>query len=372
MKVQLLDLKAQYAPFREEISKMVLEIMDSQYFIGGPYVKECEETVAKYSHTNNCVGCSSGSDAIIISLLALGIKPGDEVIVPSFTFFATAGAVAIIGAKPVFVDVHDDTFNIDHRCVEKAITPRTKAIIAVDLYGQTADLDKIKEIAKKHNIGFIEDAAQSIGAEYKGKRVGEIADLTTISFYPAKNLGAFGDAGAVLTNSDELKQKLVMLREHGSSDRYFHKVVGMNARLDAIQAAIIVKKITKLDDWTNARQRNANIYFDAFKKAGLSDFVITPKVAEYTTRHIFNQFVIRVQKRDELKNYLQSKEIASAVFYPLGLHMQDCFKYTGSKEGDLPITEKLCKEVLALPIYPELTKEQLEYVVNSIRDFYRN
>ncbi|MCX6113322.1 MAG: DegT/DnrJ/EryC1/StrS family aminotransferase [Proteobacteria bacterium] len=372
MKVPLLDLKAQYAPLKEEISKTVLEIMDSQYFIGGPYLKECEVAVSKYSRAKHCVGCSSGSDAIIISLLALGIKPGDEVIVPSFTFFATAGAVAIIGAKPVFVDVLEDTFNMDYRSVEKAITNKTKAIIAVDLYGQTADLDKIQAIAKKNKIGFIEDAAQSIGAEYKGKRVGEVAELTTISFYPAKNLGAFGDAGAVLTNDDRLKEKLVMLREHGSSDRYYHKMVGMNARLDAIQAAIVLKKLKKLDDWTQGRQKNAKIYYDLFEEAGLGDLVITPKVADYSTRHIFNQFVIRTKKRDELKTYLQNKEIASAVFYPLGLHMQECFRFTGSKEGDLPVTEKLCHEVLALPIYPELTREQLGYVVDNIRDFYRN
>jgi dTDP-4-amino-4,6-dideoxygalactose transaminase len=371
MKVQLLDLKAQYAPLRDEISKTVLEIMDSQYFIGGPYVKECEESVAKYSRTKHCVGCASGSDAIIISLLALGVKPGDEVIVPSFTFFATAGAVAIIGARPVFVDVTEDTFNIDCASIEKAITPKTKAIIAVDLYGQTADLDKIKDIAKKHGVGFIEDAAQSIGAEYKGKRVGEVAQITTISFYPAKNLGAFGDAGAVLTNSDEIKEKLVMFREHGSSDRYYHKVVGMNARLDAIQAAIVLKKLKKLDEWTAGRQRNAKIYYELFEKAGISDYVITPRAAQYTTRHIFNQFVIRCNRRDELKAHLQKCDVASAVFYPLGLHMQECFRDMGFKEGDLPVTERLCKEVLALPIYPELAKDQLEYVVDSVREFYR-
>ena len=371
MKVPLLDLKAQYQPLREEISKTVLDIMDSQYFIGGPYVKNCETEIAKYSRTEHAVGCSSGTDAIVLALLALGVKTGDEVIVPSFTFFATAGAVSLIGARPVFVDVNSDTFNIDIDSVKKRITKKTKAIIAVDLYGQTADLDAVSAICKDNKIGFIEDSAQSIGAEYKGKRVGQVADMTTISFYPAKNLGAFGDAGAVLTNNAELAQKLVMYREHGSSDRYYHKVSGMNARLDAIQAGVVLVKLKKLDEWISARQKIAQRYRDLFAKANIDNSVQLPFVAQYTTRHIYNQFVIKVQDRDELKAHLQDKEIASAVFYPLGLHLQDCFKHLEYKSGDLPVTELLCKEVLALPIYPELSVEQQAYVVDCIKEFYK-
>ena len=371
MKVPLLDLKAQYAPLREELLKTVQEIMDSQYFIGGPYVKNCEQALAQYSRTKHAVGCSSGTDAIVLALLAMGIKPGDEVIVPSFTFFATAGAVSLIGAKPIFCDVREDTFNIDIKSVEKYITPKTKAVIAVDLYGQTADLEAVSGFCKKNKLGFIEDAAQSIGAEYKGKRVGEVADITTISFYPAKNLGAFGDAGGVLTNCDDYAQKLTMLREHGSSDRYMHKLAGMNARLDAIQAGVILVKLKKLDEWTKGRQQKAAKYRELFKSAGLDDFVILPHVASYTTRHIYNQFIIKGRDRDKLKAYLQEKDVASAVFYPLGLHLQDCFKDAGYKQGDLAVTEKLCSQVLALPIYPELTDEQQSYVVDCIKGFYR-
>ena len=370
MKVPLLDLKAQYEPIKKEISELLLSIADSQNFIGGPDVRDCELALASYCRSKYAIGCSSGSDALVLSLLAIDIKPGDEVITTPFTFFATAGSVAILGAVPRFVDVLDDTFNIDPRGIEKVISKDTKAIIAVDLFGQTADLESIRTIADKNKIKFIEDSAQSIGAEYKGKRVGEVSDITTISFYPAKNIGAFGDAGAVLTNDEALREKITMLREHGSSDRYFHKVVGINARLDTIQAAVILTKLKKLDGWTKMRQMNAQSYYSLFKEKNLEDFVILPKVADYTTKHTYNQFVIKVKDRDKLKEYLAKRDIATAVFYPLGLHMQECFSHLGYREGDFPAVERLCKEVLALPIYPELSGDQLQYVVECVAEFY--
>jgi len=345
--------------------------VESQYFIMGPQVKECQEAVAKYCNCKHAVGVSSGTDALIISLMAEGVGPGDEVITTPYTFFATVGSIARLGAKPVFVDIDPVTFNIDPAGIESRITDRTKVIIPVHLYGQMADMDPIMEIANKHGLAVIEDAAQAIGSEYKGRRAGSMGTYGCFSFFPSKNLGGFGDGGMVVTQDAEKAEKMAVLRNHGSKPKYYHKLIGGNFRLDTLQAAVVKVKLGHLDSWTVGRQSNANRYNALFEQAGLikNGQVRLPEIV--ASRHIFNQYVIRVEKRDELRNYLKEKSIGVEIYYPVPMHLQECFASLGYKEGDFPESEKAANETLALPIYPELSDEQAAYVVECIGAFYK-
>jgi dTDP-4-amino-4,6-dideoxygalactose transaminase len=374
--VPLLDLKAQYAPIREEIRAAMDRVADSQYFIGGPEVEGLEREVAAYSQCQFGIGVTSGTDALIVALMAIGIQPGDEVIVPPYTFFATGGSVHRLGAKSVYVDIDPFTYNIDPAQIEAAITPRTKAIMPVHLYGQMADMDPIMAIARRHNLIVIEDAAQAIGSECHGRRAGSIGHIGCFSFFPSKNLGGFGDGGMVTTNDPDLAKQIKLLRNHGAEPKYYHKVVGGNFRLDALQAAVLSVKLPHLDAWSRGRRANAEFYDKKFRQAGLIEkgFVETPK-AVYMARgdanhHIYNQYTLRVKDRDGLQARLRSKEIGSEIYYPVPLHLQECFRSLDHKAGDFPESERAAGEVLALPIYPELTEEQKNFVVAEIAAFY--
>lgn len=368
MQVPLLDLKAQYSTLKDEIIKEISEICDSQYFIQGPKVEKFEAEVAEYCGAKYAVGVSSGSDALIISLMVEGIGAGDEVITTPFTFFATAGAIARVGATPVYVDIDPKVFNIDVTQIEAKITPKTKAIIPVHLFGQSANMGKLMDIAKRHNLAVIEDAAQAIGSEYEGTRVGSIGDYGCFSFFPSKNLGAFGDGGLVTTNDEEKYKLLKIYRNHGSDPKYYHKYIGGNFRLDAIQAAVLSIKLKHLDSWSTERQKNAADYRNIFAASSIGDKVQLPVKAEYRTRHIYNQFSILIKdgKRDIVRDAMIAANIGCDIYYPVPLHMQECFAYLGYKEGDIPVSEKTTKEILALPIYPESTTEQRQYVVSVI------
>ncbi len=386
MKVPLLDLKAQHLSIKEEINAAIAEVMESQCFILGPKVQECENEIARYSGCRHALGVSSGSDALLICLMAEGIGPGDEVITTPYTFFATAGAIARVGAKPVFVDIDPVTYNIDPAQIEVAVTARTRAIIPVHLYGQMAGMDEITRIAEKHRLVVIEDAAQAIGAEFKSRRAGSIGHYGCFSFFPSKNLGAAGDAGMVVTNDGKRAEKLTQLRAHGAKTKYFYQIIGGNFRLDAIQAAIISVKLRYLDGWTSARQRNAARYEKLFLEAGLNvtdtssyatgtfasgtTEILPPRVM--TDRHIFNQYVIRVPRRDELKAALASKGVGTEVYYPVPMHLQECFNHLGHSPGSFPESEGAARETLALPIYPELGEEQARHVVRCVREFFRD
>lgn len=363
MKVPLVDLKAEYSSIREEIDSAIKEVLEAQTFILGPKVEELEEKIAKYCNVKHAIGVASGTDALLLSLMAVGIGQGDEVITTPFTFFATAGSIYRLKAKPVFVDIDLRTYNIDPSLIEEKITKKTKAIIPVHLYGQCADMDSILEIAKKHNLYVIEDSAQAIGAKYKGRNAGSMGDLGCLSFFPTKNLGGYGDGGMVLTNDDDLARKVKMLRVHGSEVKYYHSTVGINSRLDAIQAAVLLVKLKYLDEWNESRRQNAKFYNLAFDGSN----VITP-YEESHNYHIYHQYVIRIKERDIVRKRLQEMGIGTEVYYPLPLHLQSCFSELGYKEGDLPNSELSAKEVLALPIYPKLTREQQQYVANSIRE----
>ncbi len=373
MQVPLLDLKPQYATLKEELLKEIAEVCESQRFILGPKVEKLESEVAAYCGSGYAVGVTSGSDALIISLMVEGIKAGDEVITTPFTFFATAGAIVRVGATPVFVDIDPKTFNIDPAEIEKKITPRTRAIIPVHLFGQAADMDPIMEIARKHELIVIEDACQAIGAEYRGRRVGSIGDYGCFSFFPSKNLGCFGDGGMVTCNDPEKAKRLKIFRNHGQSGTYLHDFVGGNFRLDALQAAILSIKLRDLDKWSEARQRNAAEYRRLFADAKLDEKITLPAEATYPVRHIYNQFSILVAdgRRDALRATLQEKGIGCAVYYPLSLHLQPCFSALGGRSGDCPVSERISGEILALPIYPESTSEQRAYVVETIAAFFR-
>lgn len=377
MNVPLLDLKAQYAGIRDEVRKAVDEVMDSQLFILGPKVDELEKKVAEYSTTPYAVGVSSGTDALLIALMAIDLRPGDEVITTPFTFFSTAGAVARLGGVPIFVDIDPKTYNLDVAKIEKAVTRKTRAIIPVHLFGQCADMDPIMAAAKKHNLAVIEDAAQSIGADYHGRRAGSIGTMGIFSFFPSKNLGGFGDGGMVVTQDKALYDKLKILRVHGSQPKYYHKIVGGNFRLDAIQAAVLLVKLTRLDDWSLQRRRNAEFYNQKFRMTGLVERGLTvrpdPVYAETGDRnfHIYNQYTIKAKDRDNLRAHLKEKHIGTEVYYPVPLHLQECFKSLGCKKGDFPMSEDAAENVVSIPIYPELTDAQKEYVVQSIEEFYK-
>lgn len=369
--IPLLDLKAQYATIREEVRAAIERVVESQHFILGPEVEAFEKEIAAYSQCDFAVGVSSGTDALLIALMAIGIKPDDEVITTPYSFFATAGGIARLGAKPVFVDIDPATCNLDPSRIEGVITRRTRAIMPVHLYGQMAEMDSIMQIAGKHNLFVIEDAAQAIGAEYRGRRAGSVGHLGCFSFYPSKNLGGFGDAGMVTTNDEELADKLKVLRNHGHRRKYYNKVVGGNFRIDAIQAAVLRVKLKCLDQWTAKRQENAARYRRRFMEAGLTDSgkVTLPHEAG-PGRHIYNQFVIRSRRRDDLISHLKNRRIGCEVYYPVPLHLQECFAELGYQAGDLPAAESAAHETLALPIYPELTAEMLESVVAAIAEFH--
>jgi len=371
LSVPLLDLKAQYAAIKDEILPAVEAVLESQYFILGPTVAECERRIAEYCQCRSAVGVSSGSDALLICLMAEGVGPGDEVITTAYTFFATAGAIARLGATPVFVDIRPDTYNIDASEIEAHITDNTKAIIPVDLYGQCAELDAIIEIGRRYGLPAIEDAAQAIGAEYKGRRAGSMCDYGCLSFFPSKNLGAGGDGGMVVTQDEQRAEKLRTLRVHGSRPKYHHALVGGNFRLDAIQAAIVTAKLPHLDDWSVRRAANADRYRRLFSAAGLVEpGMVQLPVAAAERRHIYNQFVIRAPRRDELRSYLKQRGVGTEVYYPVALHLQECFADLGYAPGNFPESEAAARQTLALPIYPELTDEQAAYVVRCIAEFY--
>ena len=367
MQVPLLDLKAQYATIKDEIMPAMAAVMETQYFINGPEVAEFEKLVADYSNCKTAVGVSSGTDALLCSLMTLGIGAGDEVITTPYTFFATVGSIWRTGARPVFVDIEPDTFNIDPTKIESAVTEKTKAIIPVHLFSQMADMDPIMEIAEKHNLYVIEDAAQAIGATQAGKKAGSLGTTGCFSFFPSKNLGGFGDGGMVVTQDEELGERMRQSRNHGSKPKYYHKWVGGNFRLDTLQAAVLIVKLRHLDDWHAARRTNAAKYNELFADV---DEVVTPIIREYN-ESTYNYYVIRTPRRDEARQYLKDNNIGHEVYYPLSLHEQECFAELGCKRGDFPESEKAADETLALPIYPELTDEQIHFVVDTIKSFLR-
>jgi dTDP-4-amino-4,6-dideoxygalactose transaminase len=369
MNVPLLDLKAQYSTIKAEVDAAIAEVMESQHFILGPKVEQCEKAVAAYSSCAHGVGVSSGSDALLACLMAEDIGHGDEVITTPYTFFATVGAIARLGATPVFVDIDPLTYNLDAAQITAKITDRTRAIIPVHLYGQMAGMDQVMRIAERYRLVVIEDAAQAIGAEYKGRRAGSIGHYGCLSFFPSKNLGAAGDGGMIVTNDPKRAEKLTCLRGHGSRPKYYHKFIGGNFRLDAIQAAVVSAKLPHLDNWTAARQQNAARYDRLFQEAGLaaSGRVVRPVVA--MDRHIFNQYVIRVADRDGLQASLKAKGVGTEVYYPVPMHLQECFAYLGHRLGAFPESERAANQTLALPIQPELTDEQARYVVDCIGAF---
>jgi dTDP-4-amino-4,6-dideoxygalactose transaminase len=363
MDVKLLDLTAQYLPIRNEIRRAIDEVCDSQALILGPYVERFEKKLAEYCQTKHAIGVSSGTDALLCSLMALGIGPVDEVICPSFTFFATAGSIARLGAKPVFVDIERHSFNIDPNLIEAKITPRTKAILPVHLFGQCAKMERINEIAQKHGIKVIEDAAQAIGAKRNGKAACSLSFAGCLSFYPTKNLGAFGDAGAICTSDDAFAEKCRLLRVHGSGHAYHHKFIGGMFRLAAIQAAVLEVKLKYLNGWHEGRRRHAQIYEEILKGSK----VVTPRIDEGNWS-IYNQYVVRVPDRDKVKQKLADRGIGSAIYYPIPLHRQECFAYLNVPQGSLPESERACQEVLALPIYPELEEEKIREVAGVLRE----
>ena len=391
--VPLLDLKAQYLTIKDEIDAAIQRVVESQHFILGPEVEGLEKEIAEYSQCKFGIGMSSGTDALLACLMAIDIKPGDEVITTPYTFFATVGAIARLGAKPVFVDIDPISYNIDHTKIEAAITEKTRAIIPVHLYGQMAEMDPIMDIANRHNLIVIEDAAQAIGAEYKGRRAGSIGHFGCFSFFPSKNLGGFGDGGMVTTNDPELAEKSKLLRGHGSKPKYYHKIVGGNFRLDAIQAAVLRVKLKYLDSWTEARQRNADTYRELFAEAGLScdpetisclqnncgvyqvncslhkEIVLPQALSE--RRHIYNQFVIRTNRRDELSTHLKKHKIGNEIYYPVPLHQQDCFAAFGHKIGDFVVSECAANTTLAIPIYPELGVSLIKKIINTLISYVK-
>jgi dTDP-4-amino-4,6-dideoxygalactose transaminase len=388
MKVPLLDLKPQYQSLKPQLDAALLRVSESQHFILGPEVKALEAAIAAYSGCKFGIGMSSGTDALLIALMALDIGAGDEVITTPYSFFATAGTIARVSARPAFVDIDADTFNISPAAIEKFIDSecetrngtlvnratggRVRAIIPVHLYGQVADLARVQAIAKRHQLAIIEDAAQAIGSvDAQGRRACSVGDIGCLSFFPTKNLGAFGDAGACVTNDPKLAERLEILRVHGGKPKYYHKFIGGNFRLDELQAAVLNVKLPHLDSWTTARQRNAAFYDAAFARAGLAGRVVTPPPAPPGARHIYNQYCIRVQRRDDLRAKLAEQGVGTEIYYPLPLHMQECFAYLGHAPEDFPESVRAARETLALPIYPELAESQLQYVVDTIASLSR-
>ncbi|MBN1420381.1 MAG: DegT/DnrJ/EryC1/StrS family aminotransferase [Planctomycetes bacterium] len=369
MKVPLLDLKRQYAAIREEVRAALDETIDSQRFILGPVVQALEEDVARYCGARAAIGVSSGTDALVVALMAESIGPGDEVVTTPYTFFATAGSIARLGARPVFVDIDPRTFNIDAGRVADAVTERTRAILPVHLFGRCAPMDPLLEIRKRRGVAVIEDAAQAIGAEDRGRRAGSMGDYGCFSFFPSKNLGAFGDGGIVTCVDAAKAERVRLLRGHGAKPKYYHALVGGNFRLDALQAAVVRVKLRHLDAWTEGRIRNARRYHELFDAKGIAgDPVALPEIPG--DRHIFNQYVISVPRRDDLKAFLSENGVGSEIYYPVPLHLQECFRDLGYGEGAFPASEEAAKTTLALPIFPELTEDEQAYVVDTIARFF--
>lgn len=387
MNVPLLDLKLQYKSLKKELDEALIKVAESQYFILGPEVDKMEKAFCEYLQCKYAIGVSSGTDALLIALMAIDIQPGDEVIVPTYSFFATAGVISRMNATPVFADIDPVTFNLDPDEIEKRITKKTKAIIPVHLYGQSCDMNKIIEVAHRHNLKVIEDGAQAIGVQYKdGKFVGTIGDIGCYSFFPSKNLGCFGDGGLVVCNDDVLGEKLRILRVHGGKPKYYHKIIGGNFRIDAIQAAVLNVKLPHLDNWSLQRRNNAEFYTKLFIEAGLAsetgktkfddkNKVLLPKAvykdSGVKNYHIYNQYIIRVKNRDGVRKHLTDKGIGTEIYYPVPFHKQECFASLKYKNGDFPLAEEAADDSIALPIYPELSKEQQKYVVEEIAAFIK-
>jgi dTDP-4-amino-4,6-dideoxygalactose transaminase len=368
--IPLLDLNAQHIGIRDEILAAVTRVIDAQKFILGDEVKQLEQSIAPYCGAQYAIGCASGSDALFLTLLALDIQPGDEVITTPYTFFATVGAICRAGAVPVFVDVEADTFNMDMQQLAAVMDahPKARAIIPIHLFGACAEMDPLCQLARSRGLAVIEDAAQSIGAEYDGRRAGGLGDMACFSFFPSKNLGGYGDGGMLTTNDPALAARLTALRVHGTRRKYYHDYIGINSRLDALQAGVLRVKFRYLDSWTEKRQRNAEIYRSLL--AGMDVPVTPPSTKAYQTRHVYNQFAIRCWDRDGLQVYLKQHGVGSEVYYPLPLHLQTCFAHLGHKPGDFPISEKLAQDSLALPIYSELERADIQYICGLIQSFY--
>jgi dTDP-4-amino-4,6-dideoxygalactose transaminase len=369
--VPMLDVSRENDRLRDELDAAIAEVCRSGAFVHGPACAKLEAAIAEYCGTEHAIGCASGSDALLLALMVLGVGPGDEVIMPSFTFFATAGAVWRLGAKPVFADIDPETFNLDPGDLIGKISKQTKAIIPVHLFGQCAAMDEIRQIAAAaRNIPVIEDACQAIGAEYGGRRAGSLGTMGCLSFYPTKNLGGFGDGGMITTNDGELAAKLRVLRDHGQQPRYYHHFVGINSRLDTLQAAVLGVKLPMLDEWAAARARHAARYESEFNQRGLGGSIVAPRVAD-NCRTVWNQYTIRVTggRRDALQKFLAERKIGSAVYYPVPLHLQKCFASLGCGEGSLPATERAAREVLSLPVYPELTAAEQATVIEAVANF---
>ena len=365
MEIPFLDLKRQYTSIKTEISEVFNDILDSQKFILGEYVEKLEKSFAKYCRSRYCIAVNSGTSALYLALKALGIGYGDEVITVPNTFIATAEAISMCGATPVFVDIDEKTYNIDVEKIEAAITEKTKAIIPVHLYGQCADMDRINEIAEEYNISVIEDACQAHGAEYKGKKAGSLGIAAAFSFYPGKNLGAYGDAGAVVTNNEDIAERIKLLRDHGSKKKYYHEIIGGNFRMDAIQGAVLSIKLRYLDKWNNLRRENAKIYNEYLEDL---DKIILPYELDHA-KHVYHLYVIRTKKRDELQEFLNDNKIITGIHYPIPIHLQKAYKNLGYSEGDFPVAERIATEILSLPMFPELSHKEIEYITKKIKYF---
>ncbi|MBZ4664898.1 DegT/DnrJ/EryC1/StrS family aminotransferase [Mahella sp.] len=364
MNIPLLDLKGQYHAIKDEIDAAIEGVLENGQFILGPQVKALEHDIASYAGVPYAIGVGNGTDALVIALRACGIGPGDEVVTSPFTFFASAESISAVGAKPVFVDIDPDTFNIDVSKIEQAITSRTRAIIPVHLFGQIADMDAIMDIARKHDLMVIEDACQAMGAEYKGMKAGSFGHAACFSFFPTKNLGTYGDGGMIVTRDADIDKKARMLRAHGSVKKYYHEMIGYNSRLDELHAAILNVKFKYLDQWNDMRRHNAALYDELLKDSG----VVTPYAAPYA-KHIYHQYVVQCDDRDGLAEALKAEGISTGVYYPLPLHLQDAYKGLGYKKGDMPYAEAACNRVLALPMYPELERHQIKYVADAIKNY---
>lgn len=373
MKIPLLDLVAQHRTIRDEMLEAVTRVFDSQQFVMGAGVETFEREIAAYCGVKHAIGCASGSDALLLALMALGVGPGDEVVTTAFTFFASTSAITRLGARPVFVDIAPDDFNLNIELLERAISPKTKAIMPIHLYGQCAPMEDILAVAAQHQIPVVEDAAQALGAAYEGATVkgkaGTLGAVGCFSFFPSKNLGGAGDGGMMTTNDDALAAQLRLLRMHGMEPKYYHQIVGVNSRLDTLQAAVLSVKLKRLDQWNDARRANAAAYQRLFAEAGVEEIVLPKSIPG--RGHIFHQYTIRCERRDELRSYLQTAGVGSDVYYPIPLHLQECFQSLGHQAGDLPETERAANECLSLPIYPELIAEQQQYIVENIAEFYR-
>ncbi|MDW8038125.1 MAG: DegT/DnrJ/EryC1/StrS family aminotransferase [Thermoguttaceae bacterium] len=369
--IPLLDLGRQHRPIRQQVLEALARVYDSGAFVLGPEVQKLEAAFAQYCQVRHAIGCASGSDALLLALMALDVGPGDEVILPSFTFFSTASAVTRLGARPVFADIDPHSFTIDPQHVAQLITPRTKVLLPVHLFGQCADMEALGRLAAHYGLAIVEDCAQSIGAWWDGKPCGSLGDIGCFSFYPTKNLGGAGDGGMLTTVRDDLAHKLRLLRVHGMEPRYYHKLIGINSRLDSFQAAVLNVKFPYLEQWTACRQTNAARYQELFTQAGLDKILGLPQV-QPRCRHVWNQYVIRVpnKQRDRLRQFLAEAKIGTEIYYPLGLHQQECFGFLGYRPGDLPYTERAAQEVLALPIFPELTANEQERIVSAIAAFF--